>query len=260
MRPSERNRPAPWDKLSRTRPCLGDALLPLPGALAAAGRSAFSVASVAQGLESRGWYVCSLAGDGPRDEMLARAAEEARAAATQPGLMRPSGISQKNVQNTRVRGDRLIWLKELPTAPVLYKLYMILVKIGMALNGHLKESLGLELLYPTDAMLACYEGGAHYRPHWDADVHRRGDQGRDRRLSTIVYLNPGWRREDGGALRVLDPKEGGWFRVWPELGTVIVFRGDRILHEVQASRARRMALTCWHLGEYKAWQGAAPAG
>merc|ERR1712048_708549 len=41
-----------------------------------------------------------------------------------------------------------------------------------------------------------------------------------------------------------------WHNIWPELGVVVLFRADRILHEVQASFAERLALTVWHYGHY----------
>lgn len=52
----------------------------------------------------------------------------------------------------------------------------------------------------TDAMFAVYPGGgACFRKHID-NTARDG-----RRLTVLCYLNPGWREEDGGALRVRLP-------------------------------------------------------
>jgi hypothetical protein len=67
-----------------------------------------------------------------------------------------------------------------------------------ALVGEVKDrvaSLG-GLAERSDCMMSVYDDGARFQSHVD---NTTGD---GRRLTALCYLNPGWRREDGGALRV----------------------------------------------------------
>merc|ERR550525_674761 len=123
----------------------------------------------------------------------------------------------------------------------------LLRSVGWSLGR--EAHCGLGLTGSTDGMVACYEDGGYYKPHFDCDRQalERGST-QERILTTILYLNSGWRREDGGALRLLATEYGAWRQVWPEMGTLVIFRADRMLHEVQAARAPRLALTLWHYG------------
>merc|ERR1712157_596007 len=106
-----------------------------------------------------------------------------------------------------------------------------------------------------DAMVSCYNDGAAYGPHIDnADGDGRVD---GRILTAMVYLNAGWEKKDGGELAIFQPEHGEvgdpdvhghWHSVWPEAGTLVLFRADTILHEVCPSAANRFALSVWFCG------------
>ena len=56
--------------------------------------------------------------------------------------------------------------------------------------------------------MTCYHGGGtRYTRHCD------NANGNGRKLTALMYLNPGWRNEHGGALRVFEP-DGVAQRLW----------------------------------------------
>jgi SM-20-related protein len=61
-------------------------------------------------------------------------------------------------------------------------------------------------------------------------------------VTAIVYLNPAWKREDGGQLRLhVDPVQD----VDPVLDRLVVFLSEKVPHEVLPSFAPRFAATAW---------------
>lgn len=125
----------------------------------------------------------------------------------------------------------------------------------------------------TDSMLACYPGGgAAYGPHIDnLDGDGRETEDFGRCFTCVYYLNePGWDAEvRGGALRLHLSPEGrrgghihdGWPRnlsvattphevidLNPSGDTLVIFRADRVLHEVRPAKAKRFAMTVWLYG------------
>jgi SM-20-related protein len=113
------------------------------------------------------------------------------------------------------------------------------------LMEHLRETLNRELflgLFGLESHLALYPPGARYRCHLD----RFQDQP-NRLVSVSLYLNPGWRREDGGALRLYlgEPESEPFEEVLPIGGTLVCFLSDRFHHEVLPARRERLAATGW---------------
>jgi len=109
---------------------------------------------------------------------------------------------------------------------------------------------------PQSLQLAVYDGdGAFYARHVDnpgAGARGAADgppglRTGDRAVTAIVYLNPAWRGEDGGELRLWPPggEEGAWVDVEPRAGRLLLFDATRVEHEVRPARARRWALSAW---------------
>ena len=110
----------------------------------------------------------------------------------------------------------------------------------------------------TELQVNCFVGGgASYAPHVD-NTHGDGREGVDfgRCFTLLYYLNEGWDERDGGTLRVYLPKpvalaQGGTpgdvaaLDVPPARDTLVIFRADRILHEVRPTRRQRLALSSW---------------
>ena len=79
-------------------------------------------------------------------------------------------------------------------------------------------------------------------------------------MTAILYVNEGWRAEDGGALMIYDAAAGAeghahaaskcWRTVPPRAGRLVIFRSDRVLHKVAPAHADRYALTMFFSGDY----------
>jgi hypothetical protein len=102
----------------------------------------------------------------------------------------------------------------------------------------------------SDVMLANYPGGgSRFARHID---NTTGD---GRRLTMLVYLNPEWDKEKGGALR-LTPSECATYSernseadatdVYPQCGRIAMFFSADIPHEVRPTYGNRHALTIWY--------------
>ncbi len=93
-----------------------------------------------------------------------------------------------------------------------------------------------------DLQLARYRvAGARYARHSDAFRARLR-----RRVTAIYYVNPDWRAEDGGELRVYGEGGGSPIDIEPLLDRMVVFLSDRVNHEVLPSFRERTALTAWY--------------
>lgn len=239
-----------------------------------------SLSAIALCLETKGWAACVL---GAHPGLLTKARAEAKMleARMAPGttVIKNQVIDQR-LPNAQ-RGDKILWMQEQGLdergsggppaacdgggrsggplgAPTLAMLERAIADIGFQLDPLLQQSsLRLRITERCDGMLACYSGeGASYGPHIDnADGDGRVD---GRVLTAILYLNPGWDRTSGGELSIFEAEtgelgsasvEGRWQNVWPEMGTLALFRADRTLHEVRPSHARRYALSVWFCGQ-----------
>lgn len=116
-------------------------------------------------------------------------------------------------------------------------------------------------LQRSRAMLACYARGARYAKHCDNVCHGgEGPACNGRRLTAILYLNPGWTPAHGGELLVYPPLEESDGQkgdkgegdapvgcIEPIANRLLLFYADaRVPHEVLPSHAERLAITLWY--------------
>ncbi|WP_255987977.1 2OG-Fe(II) oxygenase [Chitinolyticbacter albus] len=141
------------------------------------------------------------------------------------------GRADGHTVNAAIRGDDVLWLDDDDPAAA-----SVLARLG-ALQDELNRSLYLGLAR-LECHLAAYPAGTFYKRH--LDQHR----GEDTRVVTIVlYLNPDWREEHGGQLRIYT--EEGPHDVLPVGGTLVTFLSDRFEHEVLPATRERLSLTGW---------------
>ncbi|HTP99076.1 MAG TPA: 2OG-Fe(II) oxygenase [Casimicrobiaceae bacterium] len=145
------------------------------------------------------------------------------------------GRAEGRMPRTDIRGDRIAWLDASSPAPAELPLFAWLEQLRTACNRELM--LGLAEI---EAHYAIYPPGAGYSRHRD---RFRDDDSRT--LSCVLYLNEGWRAEDGGALRLLLP-DAAPFAVHPRGGTFVAFLSADLDHEVLPATRERMALAGWY--------------
>ncbi|MGO4702625.1 2OG-Fe(II) oxygenase [Dyella sp. 2RAB6] len=180
-------------------------------------------------LATEGW--CVLEGLLP-DEATAALASEC-AALHASGDLTAARIGREKVAST-LRGDHTRWFEmQAPTAaqrPYVDALEALRVAFNRSLMLGLVES---------EAHYAVYPPGARYARHLDQPRQLEA-----RVVSTVYYLNPDWRAEDGGALRLyLD--DGSHHDVLPHAGAMVLFLSSRFEHEVLPATRERMSIACW---------------
>lgn len=181
----------------------------------------------------------ALVRDGFLGEPAALALHREAAALAAAGRLRPAGVSRGAGYrfDADIRGDEIAWVAPEEAPPALAALHARFVALRDALNR--EAWLGLDRL---DVQLARYPGGgARYRRHRDAFPGRSS-----RRVTAIYYLNPGWRPEAGGRLRLYLGEST--LDVEPVLDRLVVFLSERVEHEVLPAIAPRLAVTAWFYG------------
>lgn len=161
-------------------------------------------------------------------------AEECRKRAAR-GALAPAAVGRGAQQQIRegLRGDHIQWL-ESGQAAACDQYLQLMDELRQALNQGLY--LGLE---DYESHFALYPPGAFYQKH----VDRFRDDDR-RAVSAVLYLNPDWQAEQGGALRLYLP-DGSHRDVLPQAGSLLLFLSADMPHEVLPASRERLSLTGW---------------
>jgi SM-20-related protein len=151
------------------------------------------------------------------------------------GALEPAAVGRGDAQQIRegIRGDRIQWL-DAGQAACCDQYLALCDELRLVLNRSL--FLGLE---DYESHFALYPPGAFYQKH----VDRFRDDDR-RAVSAVLYLNPEWQAEQGGALR-LYLADGSTHDILPEAGTLVVFLSADLPHEVLPATRERLSLTGW---------------
>ena len=176
------------------------------------------------------WAVLELS---PADPLLLTASAEAREHADAAHLHPAATGRADDRRFAGLRGDSTLWLDDPACGPAARELLAALDGLRGELNRRLL--LGLDTV---EAHFAHYPPGAGYARHRD---RFRSDDARV--LSLVVYLNPDWPDEAGGALRLHLPD--GPHDVAPRLGTVAIFLSETVEHEVLPARQPRFSVAAW---------------
>jgi SM-20-related protein len=149
------------------------------------------------------------------------------------GALAPAAVGRGAGRDRRaeIRGDATLWLDD-PLAGTIAADYLArLDALRIALNRRLY--LGID---ETEAHYAAYPPGAYYAKHRD---RFRDDDARV--LSLVTYLNPDWRDEDGGVLRL--SFDGGDVDIVPRTGSVCFL--SELEHEVLPATRERCSIAAW---------------
>jgi SM-20-related protein len=189
-------------------------------------------AAVSQ-LVDRGWAVMD---DLVPAEVISMLREEAWQYLNEERF-REAGVGRGAEQAVRdtVRSDRVYWLDPEALTPTQTHYWESVESIRSLLNRELFLSL-----VSFEAHYSVYPPGAYYKKH--VDRFKTSDE---RMISSSLYLNPDWREQDGGQLRLYD--EVGHVDVVPRAGVLVLFRSDTVPHEVLPASRTRLSLTGWFL-------------
>ncbi|MBZ0114093.1 MAG: 2OG-Fe(II) oxygenase [Thermoanaerobaculia bacterium] len=136
-----------------------------------------------------------------------------------------------------IRGDLTCWIEPTSASPGIATYFAAVEELRQAVNRRL--FLGC---FDFEAHLAVYPPGAFYHKHLD-----RIPSVAHRLVSVILYLEPDWRGEDGGQLR-LYLGEGGvgpTHDVLPAAGSLVAFLAGQVHHEVLPTNRSRWSITGW---------------
>lgn len=105
----------------------------------------------------------------------------------------------------------------------------------------------------TEYQLAVYNPnmGARYERHRDAFPTDDPEDTHQRRVTAILYLNPGWTPGHGGELKIYGHSNGNGMTdaadrtVDPLLGRMVIFLSGVVDHAVLPANQQRFALTAW---------------
>lgn len=136
-----------------------------------------------------------------------------------------------------VRSDRIHWLE--PTDLKRAQKDYLSALEGLRLAVNRATMMGL---FEWEGHLAIYPAGTFYRRHLDVFRHAR-----QRKVSTILYLNEGWAIGDGGELRLYlnGTSREHFLDIEPRAGTLVTFLSEQFYHEVLPAHRERMSITGW---------------
>lgn len=201
-------------------------MTPLPVA------ESLDVEAVAAALVTHG--ACQLSGlPGPAEAVLMRGELEQLHAAGHTHAAKVGRQSQRQSGGT-ARGDWTVWLDDPACGAPARSHLRALEALRAGLNRHL--FLGMQ---QVQAHYALYPPGAGYGLH--RDVFARDNR---RVLSLVGYLNPDWRADQGGALRLF--LDRGTIDLLPQAGTGVCFLSG-IEHQVLPATRERCSIAAWML-------------
>jgi SM-20-related protein len=154
------------------------------------------------------------------------------------GEFAPARVGRQGAERRRdhIRGDFTCWPSE-PLLPPERLLFQRLEELRLELNR--EALLGL---FELELHYARYPAGAAYSRHVDqpqGSTHRK--------LSLVLYLNPGWQSADGGILRIYATDEH-FVDVEPAAGRLVCFLTPGREHQVLEARRERLSISGWFRG------------
>jgi SM-20-related protein len=150
-----------------------------------------------------------------------------------PARIGPQGAEQRR---DNIRGDFTCWLNE-PMRPAERALLERMEELRLQLNRD--AFLGL---FELELHYAKYPAGAAYSRHVDQPMGST-----QRKVSLVLYLNPGWQSTDGGVLRI-HAADDCFVDVEPIAGRLVCFLTPGREHEVLQARRERLSISGWFRG------------
>ena len=180
-------------------------------------------------------------------ETEVRAARAALERAHAAGELR----SDEFQSTTNIRNDQVGWLDHSRDALAATPALAPVIEMLRGLPAEVERgAAGWRLTVPALLQAALYDGAAGRPAFYHKHLDCADPSTNPRRLTAILYLNPGWDASRyGGGLRARLPRGGGDIEVAPVGGRLVVFSSAEVAHEVLPSTAPRMAVTLWAFEE-----------
>lgn len=144
------------------------------------------------------------------------------------------GRGRDHLLTSQIRGDYTHWLDG---SSLVQQEYLTLMR-------ELKDFLNRELflgLFEYECHYALYPTGAFYQKHLDAFRGRS-----NRRVTTVLYLNPDWQPEHAGEMRLYHPDTDEVLGdIPPRAGTLVCFLSEDLPHEVLVTQHERASIAGW---------------
>ncbi|GAA4199411.1 2OG-Fe(II) oxygenase family protein [Pedobacter jeongneungensis] len=146
-----------------------------------------------------------------------------------------AGIGNNAVinQDKLIRSDVIYWLDRKHNNQYENDFFDLMDEFVIYLNRTCYTGItGYEFHYTL------YEAGNFYKKHID-QFQNNGS----RQYSMVMYLNAGWKTEDGGELRIyhMDDEQN----ISPDNGKSVFFKSSDLAHEVLLNNIPRMSITGW---------------
>ncbi len=183
-------------------------------------------------LDKQGWFEWPNAvSDALCHALLSEATAHAAA-----GALHLAGVGRGAIHqvNAAVRRDEIRWLTGETAAQQAY------LRLMAMLQDALNHALFLGL-FEFESHFALYPAGGFYKKHTDSF---RGAA--NRLVSTVLYLNPDWQADWGGALVIdsKDPQQAP-IVITPEIGKLVIFMSEEMPHEVLPTQHPRVSVAGW---------------
>jgi len=154
-------------------------------------------------------------------------------------------------ENIRVAETCFIGRSKLKEYPNSHRdeLYQILDTIGLDLGKKTTIALDENL---SEFLYVFYPKGGFYRRHRDAIPNSASTL---RQYSFLLYLNEDWTPNEKGELRIHrdtggdflpSGEEPNYIDVPPKAGTLVLFKSDKIPHEVLNTNSKRYVVVGWY--------------
>ena len=187
-----------------------------------------SIKHIAAEIERSGYVIVQQFLD---DDACAALAIECRESPLQAAAI---GRVSTRQERRDIRGDRTHWFEPRALTAAQMPYWQAMDALRIEFNRDLL--LGLDEL---EAHYALYPPGARYARHRD---RFRDDDARV--LSSVLYLNPDWREEYGGQLRLYLP-QNIHVDIYPNGGTLVLFLSADFEHEVLSATRERLSIAGW---------------
>lgn len=136
-------------------------------------------------------------------------------------------------QDKMIRSDVIYWLDRKHENQYENDFFDLMDEFVLYLNRTCYTGItGYEFHYTL------YEKGTFYKKHIDQFQHNGS-----RQYSMIMYLNAGWKTQDGGELRIYHADEEQ--NISPNNGKSVFFKSSDLAHEVLLTNKQRMSITGW---------------